>query len=187
MYKKIITLIAACFSCTCLLADTPGKAAMHDSRISFQGIKNIPNYIFYWAMENAANADAVTTDSSFYMSASHGAPYSYSFWGVNTITKKSTDTIHFHNYYSPDYVVLLNAVKEDSIYYSRKELSNANEILNEGNTDSIANKQLIADARAAKRKHYTKIDLLIATGIAALGGLTWFFIRRRKKKPLEHG
>jgi LPXTG-motif cell wall-anchored protein len=81
-------------------------------------------------------------------------------------------------------VIILTSVKENSIYYTEKELSNANDIVKEGNTDSIANKQLIADANAAKRKHYIKISLFIVAGVAALGGLVWFFTRRRKKRAI---
>lgn len=186
MYKKLVAFSTAVFCCICLLADTPGKAVMHDSKISFQGINNITGYSFYWAMERGGNADAVTTDTSFYLMASHGAPYSYSFWAINNNTKKSTDTIHFSNYYSPDYVIILNAVTNDSVYYTRKELSNANEMVNEGNTDSIANKQLVADAKAVKRNHYVKISLFVFAALAATGGLIWFFVRRKKKKMPEH-
>jgi LPXTG-motif cell wall-anchored protein len=114
------------------------------------------------------------------MSATRGAPYSYLFWGINNASKKSTDTIHFRNYYAPDYVIIINAVKQDSIYYSRKELSNSNQIVSEGNTDSIANKQLITDAKKAKQQHYTKNILFYLAGIAGLGGLIWFFVKRKK-------
>jgi LPXTG-motif cell wall-anchored protein len=182
MYKRIITFTTAVFCFVCLFADTPGKAVMHDSKISFQGVNNIAGYTFYWAMEDADTAGAVTTDSSFYMSATRGAPYSYLFWGLNNSTKKSTDTIHFRNYYAPDYVIIINAVKQDSIYYNRKELSNNNQIIDEGNTDNIANKQLITDAKKAKKQHYTKIILFYLAGIAGLGGLIWFFVKRKKKK-----
>ena len=182
MYRKRILFTAIIFYCTYLFADTPGKATMHDSKINFQGIKNISGYTFYWDVERVGKPDVITTDSSFYMAATHGAPIQYSFWAINTATQKSTDTIYFSNYYSPDYVVILNAVKNDAIQYSLIELSNANEIVSEGNTDSIANKQLIADAKSAKRNHYIKVSLFSLAGAAALGGLTWFFIRRRKKK-----
>ncbi|WP_460561211.1 LPXTG cell wall anchor domain-containing protein [Ferruginibacter profundus] len=185
MYKRIITFIAAVFCCVSLFADTPGKAEMYESKVSFQGVKSIAGYTFYWAMERSDKADAVTEDSSFYMAASHGAPYSYSFWGINNASKKSTDTIFFHNYYAPDYVIILNGVKHDSIYYTQKELSNANDIVHEGNTDSIVNKQLVADAKAYKRNHYIKVSLFYVAGIAGLGGLIWFFVRRRKKKAAE--
>jgi len=180
MYKKIIGFALAAFCSTYVAADTPGKATMHESKITFQSVKNIPGYTFYWAMERGGNADTLTADASFYMAASQGAPYSYIFWGVNDINRRSTDTIHFSNYYSPDYVIILNAVKENKINFTKKELSNANDIASEGNTDSIANKQLVAEAKAAKRKHYTKISLFVLAGIAALGGLIWFFVRKRK-------
>ncbi len=177
-------LIVTVFSYSYLFADTPGKAVMHDSRISFQGIQNIPNYTFYWSMERMSNTEPLSSDTSLYMSASQGAPFSYIFWGINKSTKKSTDTINFYNYYSPDYVVILNGVNQDSISFTRKELSNANNIVNEGNTDSIANKQLIADAKAEKRKHYVKVSLFVLAGVAALGGLIWFFVRRKKKRAV---
>lgn len=185
MPKKTITFIAAVFYCGYLLADTPGKAEMYGSNITFEGVKNIGGYTFYWSMERMDSIDKVTEDATFYMMPTHGAPYSYWFWGINNTTKKSTDTIHFHNYYSPDYVIILNGVKNDSIAYTQKELSNANNIVSEGNTDSISNKQLIADAKAFRRKHYVKVGGFIAAGVVALGGLIWFFVRRRKKKPMD--
>jgi len=186
MHKKVIPLAAIILCCIQSFADTPGKAKMHDSKISFQGVKDIAGYSFYWAMERGDKADVLTTDTSFIMLSSGGAPYSYCFWGINNSTKKSTDTIRFYNYYSPDYVIILNAVKNDAVYYTRKALSNANDIVSEGNTDSIANKQLIADAKAAKRKHYFKVGGFITAGVVALGGLIWFFVRKRKKKTLQH-
>jgi LPXTG-motif cell wall-anchored protein len=184
MYKKTITFIAAVFCCAYSFADTPGKAEMYSSTVSFQGVKTIAGYTFYWSMERMDSVDRITGDTSLSMMATHGAPFLYWFWAVNNSTKKSTDTVHFHNYYSPDYVIILNGVKNDSIYYTQKELSNANDIVQEGNTDSIANKQLVAGAKAARRKHYTKVSLFYLAGIAGLGGLTWFFVRRRKKKTL---
>lgn len=185
MYKKAITL-AALFFCSChLFADTPGKAKMHDSKISFQGVKDIPGYTFYWVLEHGDKPDIISMDTSFYMMSSGGAPYGYYFWGINNNTKKSTDTVRFYNYYSPDYVIILNGVKNDTVSYTTKELSNANDIVSEGNTDSITNKQLIADAKAAKRSHYYKVAGLITAAVVALGGLTWFFIRRRQKRNQE--
>ena len=182
MLKKVIALFAVFFCIAGSFADTPGKATMYDSKISFQGVKDITGYTFFWTVERSDKADTITNDVSLNMMQSRGAPYSYLFWGISNSTKKSTDTIYFSNYYSPDYVIILNAVKNDSIYYTSKELSNANQIVNEGNTDSVANKQLVADAMAAKRKHYTKFGLLALAGVVALGGLIWFFVRRNKKK-----
>jgi len=163
-------------------ADTPGKAKMHESKVSFQDIKKVTGYTFYWKQEGKDNYDIVTSDSSLTLASSGGAPYRYLFWGINNGSKKPTDTILFDNYYAPDYVVIINDVKKDSIYYSRIELSNANKITNGENTDSIVNKQLITDAKKAKQGHYTNIILFSLAGIAALGGLTGYFILRRKKK-----
>jgi len=182
MYKKIffILITAVCF-CNAK-ADTPGKAKMHESKVTFQGVKKIAGYSFYWKMEHADKGDVFTTDSSFILLSSGGAPYRYSFWAINNATQKSTDTIPFDNYYAPDYVVIINAIKNDSIYFTKQELSNANKIVHEGNTDSIENKQLVADAKAAKNKHYLNTTLYCLAGAAGIGGLIWFFARRRKKK-----
>jgi hypothetical protein len=186
MNVKLFVLLIAVICCCNIKADTPGKATMHESKITFQAIKTIPGYTFYWAMERGGDADTLTADTSLYMAASQGAPYAYIFWGVNDINRRSTDTIHFSNYYAPDYVIILNVVKENVISYTKKELSNANDIVSEGNTDSISNKQLIADAKAAKRKHYVKISLFVLAGIVALGGLICFFVRRRKKAEMNN-
>jgi hypothetical protein len=182
MYKKTALLIATFFYSIFVIADTPGKAEMHESKVTIEGINNAPDYVFNWRMHGEDKVSSVMNGASLYLQGSQGAPYSYFLWGVNKNTLKATDTITFSNYYSPDYVILINAVKNDSIYYTQKELSNANKIVNEGNTDSITNKQLVADAMNAKRKHYTKFGLLALSGVVALGGLIWFFVTRRKNK-----
>ncbi len=162
-------------------ADTPGKAKMHDSKVSFQNLDSLTNYKFYY-QPNYGNGDSVLTlkDGSIIIPSSGGAPDGISFWGVNTSTQKHTDTVNVPNYYAPDYVFIINKIENDSIYYTKKELSNKNNIVNEGNTDSIANKELIANAKKAKQNHYFKISGFVALGVVAMGGIVWY-VRRRKK------
>lgn len=182
MYKKILSSIIGIFCCTYLFADTPGKATMHDSKVSFQNIKKAQGYTFYYDYKYGDKQGIVNSDTSLIIPSSGGAPDYFIFWGINKTTHQSTDTITFPNYYAPDAVIILSAVTNDSIRYTNTALSNANEIVSEGNTDSIANKQLIADAKAAKRSHYIQKGFLYFAGIAGLGGLIWFFIQRKKKK-----
>lgn len=178
--NMLLTIIV--FSFFSVKADTPGKAKMYESKVSFQDVKKNSGYTFYWKEEGKDKYDTIVSDSTMILASSAGAPYSYWFWGINNVTKKSTDTIQFHNYYAPDYVVIIKDVKLDSIYYTQKELSNANKIITNENTDNIKNKQLISDAKKAKQNHYTKIILFSIAGIVALAGLIWYFIKRKKKK-----
>ncbi len=182
MAKNILLLLTCIIYCFAAKADTPGKAKMHESKVSFQNVKQLKDYTFYYDFNYGDNQGVIEGDTSLIIPPSGGAPDGFIFWGINNSTKKSTDTILFSNYYAADAVIILSAVKNDSIQYSNTPLSNANEILSEGNTDSIANKQLIADAKKAKQNHYIKVGLFSLAGVAALGGLIWFFIKRRKKK-----
>jgi hypothetical protein len=182
MHKIFIALFLVILLSANLFADTPGKAKMHESKLSFQNIKKINGYTFYWKIESEGKIYKVAADSSFILASSSGAPYSYLFWGINNLTHKSTDTITFYNYYSPNYVIILNAVKQDSIYYTQLELSNANKIVTTINTDSIIDKHLIAEANTEKQHHYLKIVLFAIAGAVAITMLIWVFIRRKKKK-----
>jgi hypothetical protein len=165
-----------------LFADTPGKKEMHDSKISFQNISNKAHCIWHWQQENSTDIIHFWNDTSFYMSASRGAPISYKLWNTNEYVTPAmhSDTILFHNYYSPDYVIIINSLGGEKIRYTQKELSNKNTIVSNEDVDSITNKQLIADAKKAKQNHYLKIGLFSALGLAALGGIIWFFKRRKK-------
>ncbi len=181
--KQLLTLILI-VSAQYTFADTPGKAKMHPSKVSFQNLASLTDYQFYYRATRSNNDSIyVLKDVSVIIPSSGGAPDGIEFWGVNNSTKKHTDTIEVNNYYAPDYVFIINKIQNDSIYYTKKELSNANEILSEGNTDDIANKELIADAKKAKQNHYIKIGGFVALGVAALGGIVWF-LRRRKKQTV---
>jgi hypothetical protein len=165
-----------------VLADTPGKATNHDSKVSLQNVSSLNNYTLYWKKHYGDTTIVITADTSLVIPGSGGAPDGAEFWGIDKQTKKSTDTIFFSNYYSPDYVLLLNGMRGDSIRYIQEELSNANEIVKTENTDSISNKQLVLDADKITKAHLLKNVLLGALAGVALGGLTWYFIKRRKKK-----
>lgn len=179
--KQLLTVFLF-FSLSYTFADTPGKRKMFDSKISFQNIVKFSNYTFYWSAAGVQQNNVILiSDTSQYMSATGGAPMDYFLWAVNNQTKKSTDTVSFHNYYSPDYVVIINEIKEDSILYNRLELSNKNTIVSETNTNEINDKTLIADAKKAKQNHYLKIGGFITLGLAALGGIVWFFKRKKKE------
>ena len=184
MYKKILSSIIGIFCCTYLFADTPGKATMHDSKVSIQNIKKVQGYTFYYDYKYGDKQGTVNSDTSLIIPSSGGAPDYFTFWGINNTTHQSTDTITFRNYYAPDAVIILSDITNDSIRYTHIDLSNANEIVSEGNTDIIANKQLVEDAKAAKQSHYIQRGLLYFAGIAGLSGLIWFFIQRKKKKKV---
>jgi LPXTG-motif cell wall-anchored protein len=181
--KQLLLAILLCYT-PHLFADTPGKKEMYDSKISFQNVNNITHITWHWQIENSTESSIFTLDTSFYMSASRGAPVTYKFWGTNGYVNPaiSTDTLSFHNYYSPDYVIIINGIHGQKIRYIQKELSNKNKIVAEGNTDDITNKVLIADAKKAKQNHYIKMGSFIALGVAALGGIVWFVRRRKKEK-----
>ncbi len=166
-------------------ADTPGKATNHPSKITLQNAASLSEYTLYWKKHYADTTIIVTADTSIIIPGSGGAPDEGKFWGIHKKTKKSTDTITFSNYYDPDYVLLLNGMRGDSIRYVQEELSNENEIVKTANKDSISNKQLVADAEKITKNHQLRNILLGALAGAALGGLTWFFIRRRKKNQQE--
>jgi LPXTG-motif cell wall-anchored protein len=165
-----------------LLADTPGKKQMHDSKISFQNISNLTHSTWHWQQENSTEVISFRNDTSFYMSASRGAPITYKFWSTNeyVIPPMHSDTILFRNYYSPDYVIIINSFGGNKIKYTQKELSNKNTIVSNEDLDSISNKQLVADAKKAKQNHYLKIGLFSVAGLVALGGVVWFFRRRKE-------
>jgi hypothetical protein len=168
-----------------VMADTPGKATNHASKVTLQNVSSLSDYTLYWRKHYGDTTIIVSADTSLVIPGSGGAPDGAEFWGINKKTKKSTDTISFSNYYAPDFVVLLNGMRGDSIRYMQDELSNQNEIVETANKDSINNKQLILDAEKITRNHTLRNVLLGALAGAALGGLTWFFIRRRKKKQQE--
>ncbi len=183
--KQLLIILFSSGNILTALADTPGKATNHPSKITLQNVTSLSDYTLYWKKHYQDTTIIVTADTSLVIPGSGGAPDEAWFWGIHKKTNKSTDTITFANYYDPDYVLLLNGMRGDSIRYMQEELSNENEIVKTANKDSINNKQLVLDAEKVTRNHTIKNVLLGALTGAALGGLTWFFIRRRKKKQQD--
>jgi hypothetical protein len=181
---KQLSVFILLFCTLNLFADTPGKKEMHDSKVSFQNVGNRTHYTLYWQMGEYGKAEIFNSDTSFYMSASRGAPVQYFLWAVNKIVNPSmsTDTISFHNYYSPDYVIIINEIKGNSILYKQVELSNKNKIVSEGNTDEITDKTLIAEAKKAKRNHYINIGFFIVLGLVLLNVVVWLFRRKKNQQ-----
>jgi hypothetical protein len=164
------------------IADTPGKATNHPNKVTLQNVAALKEYTLYWHKHYGDTTIIVNADTSLVIPGSGGAPDGADFWGIHKKTNRSTDTLHFDNYYDPDYVVILNGVSQDSIRYNKEQLTNANEVVETANKDSIANKQLVIDAEKMQKSHLLKNILLGALAGAALGGLVWFFVRRKKKK-----
>jgi hypothetical protein len=167
------------------IADTPGKATNHPCKVTLQNVSSLSEYTLYWKKHYGDTTIVVTSDTSIIIPGSGGAPDGAEFWGIHKKTEKSTDTIQFSNYYNPDYVLLLNGMRGDSIRYMQDVLSNENKIVKTENQDSITNKQLVLDAEKVARNQSLKNILLGALAGAALGGLTWFFIRKQKRKQQE--
>jgi hypothetical protein len=183
--KQLLIILLLISNIAPAIADTPGKATNHPNKVTLQNAASLSEYTLYWKKHYADTTIIVTGDTSLVIPGSGGAPDGAEFWGINKKTKKSTDTIIFSNYYAPDYVLLLNGMQGDSIRYMQEKLSNQNEIVKTGNKDSISNKQLVADAEKITKNNQLRNILLGALAGAALGGLTWFFIRRRKQKQQQ--
>lgn len=165
-------------------ADTPGKREMKPSKVSFQNIKQWNGYTFHYDFHYGDHHGVLHADSSLLIPGSGGAPDGFEFWAINKKTGRSTDTVAFYNYYDADKVIILTGFKGDSLRYTSTDLSNANQIAETVNTDSIANKKLVEDATAVKRNHYYKIAAYSGAAFIALGALVWFFIKRRKKQTV---
>lgn len=161
-------------------ADVPGKEKMNESKVVLQGLSNLKGYTFYYVYHYGNKSGSIGSDTTLIIPPSGGAPDGIELWAVNNKTGKSTDTLAFNNYYDADEVILFKKIEMDSIYYDKKELSNKNGIVEEGNTDSINNRQLVTEARQIKKSHYTRIIFLSLAGLIALTALVWIFIRKRK-------
>ncbi len=187
--KYLSVTAALLLSLLSVFADTPGKATNHPSKVSFQNVESLAGYTLYWHKHYGDTTVLFSSDTSFIIPGSGGAPDGAECWGIDKKTGKSTDTISFSNYYSPDYVLLLNGLRGDSIRYDMTELSNANEVVETvaAAKDSISNKQLLVDAEQFTQQHQLRNILLGSLAGAAIAGLVWFFIRRRKRKAAAQG
>ena len=159
-------------------ADMPGKATMYNSKVNFQHIPALKGYAFYWQQHNGETIPVIA-DTGFDIESSRGAPYRAIFWGIDKISGKPTDTLEFSNYYAPDYLLIIDSVVNNKIRFVKVELSNRNETVPEKNTDLIQNQALVTEARKAKRNHYTRIILLCLAAAVAIGGISWWLVKRK--------
>jgi hypothetical protein len=153
---------------------------MKESKLTLQGVENIPGYALFFTTNFDSEIRAIYSDSTITILPGGGAPDGVHLWGINKKTKRSTDTLNFYNHYSPDAVIVLQSVLRDSLKYQNIELSNSNAIVTEGNTDRINNKQLVAEATEVKANHLNRIILLFLTGIIAFAGLAWMYVRKKR-------
>jgi hypothetical protein len=181
MPKRILLSAAGIMLLQIAIADSPGKKEMHESKVSFQNVQQLAGYTFYYQFHYSGNTGTFTADTTLVIPPSGGAPDGVELWAINNKTKKSTDTITFNNYYSPDEVIIISGLKNDSITYTKTGLSNSNEIVSDTNTAVITNKELVKEAESVKKNHYYKIAAYSGAALIALAALVWFFIRRRNK------
>lgn len=166
MIKKLLLLIVSLYAFK-INADTPGKQPMSSSKVTIQNINKVTGYDFYWQAEYDS-ARSITGDTILVIPSSGGAPYNATFWGVNRITKKSTDTLSFENYYAPDYVVTIDTIDNNKLRYTKNEIPNDNAggVTGNANYDNTTNRS-------------AKIFMFAAISLIALILLIWFFIRRK--------
>ena len=169
--SKTIFFVFTFLFCVSILGDTPGKKSMSDSRVTFNNIQHLGDYVFYWQGEYDS-AYIVKSDTTLSIPGSGGKPLDAMFWGMNKKTKENTDTIFFSNYYSPDYLITIDTVTNgNKLIYLKSTLSNSNV---GGDHDDID------DVEYAKNST-TKIFLLAAISLIALLLLIWFFIKRKNR------
>jgi hypothetical protein len=184
--KKLTFTIIFIWAVILVRADEPGKKPNNPCRVTLQNVGSLKDYTCYWKKHYEDSTIIIVNDSSIIIPGSGGAPDGAEFWAINKKTKKSTDTIRFANHYSPDYVLILAGVNNDSIQYKTTELSNENRYVetSKADTGAIANKDIVADAEKSEKKHYSKIILLCAGAALAAGLLLWLYFRRRKKQTV---
>lgn len=162
--KKTFLLII-CLCVFKLKADTPGKQKMNSSKVTLRNINKLTGYDFYWQLKNDS-AMSIMADTTLVIPSSGGAPYNAAFWGINRVTKVSTDTLSFENYYAPDYVVTIDSISNDNFRYTKSEMRN-----------EIAGGVLGNDY--PKKNSRSEIILFSAISFTALILLIWLFIRRK--------
>lgn len=184
---KIFVFLFVAFAFLVVRADSPGKRAMSDSKITFQDVAKLGGYDLVWTRKYDTSHIIFHTDTSLILPSSGGAPDAAEVWGINKTTGQNTDTIFFENYYSPDYVIIFDTLTNGKLLYQKRTLSNANET-SSSDTSGIANKDLIKEAETARTDHNTKITILAVSSVLALTAIIFFFVHRRNKnKRNNHG
>lgn len=171
MIKKIVFSIAFLYFFIAN-ADAPGKRSISESKVTFKNISKLSDYVFYWkgAYDSAR---LFTTDSSFIIPGSGGAPMRATCWGINKKTSESTDSIFFDNYYSPDFIITLDTISGNKLLYSKSQISNSNE----GSYYGDRTDDKYADSNSGR---FNNIILFSVISLIALILLIWYFIRRKK-------
>lgn len=165
MLKKFLLVFILMYAFK-INADTPGKQRMSSSKVTLQNINKLTGYDFYWQLENDSSMP-IMADTTLVIPSSGGAPYNAAFWGINRVTKASTDTLSFENYYAPDIVVTIDSIPNDNFRYTKNEMinDNAGGVLGNDNPDEKNNR--------------SEIILFSAISFTALILLIGFFIRRK--------
>ena len=176
MNTAIKLTILFCCCAFVVFASPPNKEKMQPCKIRFQNLQAAKDYTFYWRDDHGNFTHFFTKDSSFVIPADDKRPDGGYFWGINSITKKSTNIIEFRNNYSPDLLIIINAIINDSIFYDKKEIANAN-VLNQ-----IDNTKPEASPSTKETKLQTSTILFIVASIIAAVTIFLILFRRNKKK-----
>jgi hypothetical protein len=181
MNTRSFLLILLSLATNFVSADAPGKKAMYSNKVSFQNTRKFDQFDFYWKFESDS-ARSFNSDTSFIIPGSAGRPMGAQFWAVNKKTKNHSDTIHFQNYYDPDYVIILDSIASKLIYH-QTSLSNKNQLTDNAGADEVENKDLVKDAKKANINHLIKMIAWGAASAIAFILLVWLFIRRKHRLP----
>lgn len=153
-------------------ADAPGKRAMSESRISIKNITRLTGYDFYWKFGDNAET-MVTEDTSVSLPGSGGAPYNAIFWAINKASNTSTDTLHFENYYAPDFEVTIDTIVNNKFRYQKKEIANNNAGgIFDGDKNGTGSRS-------------TTIYVLAGISLLALILLVWFFMKKKNSSQIN--
>lgn len=171
MIKKIIFSIACLYFFTAT-ADAPGNKAVSDSKVTFKNVSKLTDYVFYW--KGKLDSAKFNIDSTFIIPGSRGVPMSALFWGINSKTNESTDSIYFDNYYAPDFIITLDTISNNKLLYSKSQVANSND-------NSYYGANSGEGSADPKSSGHTKIILFSVISLIALISLIWYFIRRKNK------
>ncbi len=182
MIKQSLLILAFFMLSSIAWADVPGKREMKSCTIRIQGIATFNDYRFYYVNNYGEEKNLFRTDTNLIIPGSGGAPFSLFVWAINNKSNKSTDTLVFDNYYSPNKVVTIRKIENDSIKLEESEFSNDNKIVETVNDQEIVNKDIATEAKKAEKKQSVTIFIFGAIGIIALGGIAWLYMRLKKNK-----
>ncbi len=153
---------------------------MQASTIRFQNLQAAKEYTFYWRADHGSFTYIFTKDSSFTIPVDEKHPDGGYFWGINSITKKATNTIEFRNNFSPDRLIILKGIVNDSIWYDEQQVANANVL---AKRDRTADKPVIE--RTKTPKIFTVLFLI--AGFMALAIIFLFIFLSKKRKDQGTG